>query len=206
MQFVGTCIFLTAMLAYAGASLADEPVATAVPALSPNGYASELNGLVDEEMRKWASDPLVVGTLSAHSKATDYMSASEMRALDATWRSELKKNNNALAAQTLNNPLADYLRDVMRKGAGMYTEIIAADAQGVAVAMTSPNAVYWQGKEECWSQTAGKKSPSPYIGPVRFSDDTGLFQADVAFAVFEGENLVGMIRAGVDVERFDRRF
>jgi len=195
---------LLPMLAFAAEPPAEPQPVGASPIVA--NYAADLSNLLEEDMRRWANKPIVTESLAAHSKATDYMSPAEARAMNAAWRSELKKNRKTLVTKTLENPLADYLRDVMRRGGGIYTEIIATDAKGVAVAMTSANSVYWQGKEECWLQTAEKKTIAPYIGPVKFSDDTGLFQADVAFAVFNEDKLIGMIRAGIDVERFDRRF
>ena len=175
-------------------------------ALQKPNYSNDLSTLAEEEMRRWANRPVVTESLAVHSKATNYMSDPEARAMNAKWRSELKKTQKTLASKTLQNPLAEYLRDVMRRSNGLYTEIVAVDAKGLAVAMTGVHGVYWQGREAAWQETAEKKSIAPYIGPVRFSDDTGLFQADVAFSLFNDDKLIGMIRAGVDVEYFDRRF
>jgi hypothetical protein len=181
----------------------------ALPRTAPaqnNRYAGDVTALIDNEMTVWAGRPVVVQAVLKQNEETERMTPSELKSLDAMWRSELRKAHKNLISKALDNPLSDYLRRVMQQSDGLYTEIIVTDKRGLNVAVTGVNDSYWHAKEPIWAETVGKNSLVPYIGPLSFSDNTGLFQIEVSFPLIHEEKIVGLVYAGIDVERFDRRF
>lgn len=171
-----------------------------------NRNSRAMTALIENEMRIWGQQPPLPEALEAHNARTEGMTASELKSLDALWRSELKKAHKSLITNVTENPAADYLRRVRDNSGGLYTEIVLIDARGLAVAMTGIAEKYNYSGERFWEKTVAAENALPYIGDTVFSDDTMLFQTVAVLPLVQNETITGVIYAGIDPEALEERY
>lgn len=166
-------------------------------------YDSDLIELVNLDMKKWASDNVVINGLLESNVHSEELSESDFKIVNNKWQSEFRKNVRPLIDSLMSRPLSEYLKDIQDKGQGLYTEIIVIDKYGINAGQSRLSLNYWQGEENRWVKTMKEKSYAIYMSDLHYDDNTGLFQVDVSFLLMHEDEPIGVIYAGIDIEQLE---
>lgn len=170
-----------------------------------NEHEKDLIELANTEMKAWVYNDIVIEALRRQNAKHADLSLTDKKVLDRRWQQEKRKANSPLIKKLTNNPVAEYLQKIKEESDGLYTEIIIVDDQGLNLAQTDISGSYWQGEEKKWENTFKSRSYAAYVSDVRFDDTVQMFQAEVAFMIISEDQPIGIVYAGIDVEKLDER-
>ena len=174
----------------------------AAPAYSAS-YTQDLNDFINFEVKPLVNTDIVVDSLTKQNEQHASLSESALRVLDNSWHSELRKTNQSLISQVMDNDLSKFLMKIKDAGQGVYTEITIIDSKGLNISQTSVSGSYWNVGKPRWDKTFGVKSYAPYISDIYYSDETNKFQVEISFMIISDEQPIGIIAAGIDVEQLE---
>jgi len=166
-------------------------------------YDADLEELINTDMKAWARSETVVEFLKARNERNADLSESNLKRLNSKWQSEKRKLKKPLTESTLSNELSKYLQQIKKDGQGVYIELMVIDSYALTAGQSDDSLNYWHVGEPRWEKTLGSKSYSTYISDLHFSDNSELFQVNVAFTIFVDELPIGVAYAGVDVEQLE---
>jgi GAF domain-containing protein/HAMP domain-containing protein len=124
------------------------------------------------------------------------LSQVDIERLDQQWRAADAANNDnePLVKGVLNNPIASELRK-FRAQFPQQVELFLTGVQGVSIASTNRTSDYLQSDEEWW-QTAYRDGL--YIGQPEYDDSSKTIAMNMAVAVRQNEQVVGVVRTTVN--------
>jgi hypothetical protein len=93
-----------------------------------------------------------------------------------------------------------HLRQI-QQSAPYYAEIFAMDNQGANVCMTDKTSDYWQGDEAKFTESYKGGTGAIHISDVKFDDSTQVYMVQVSVPVKDGDQVIGAITIGIDVEK-----
>lgn len=149
----------------------------------------------------WVGAPLLVESVRDQNRRHARLGRADLIGLDNRWRAELRVGGGPLMDATLNNPLAEYLRQVQTMSDGLYTEIFVMDEHGLNVAASDVTSDYWQGDEAKYLAIREAGPHAVYVGRVEQDASTQLFQVQVSVPVVDGSRVIGVVAVGVDAGR-----
>jgi hypothetical protein len=170
-----------------------------------NEYASQLKKVLDEKVRPWMSDAVVVESIRAQNDANASLDQVGIDALDQEWRSEAGAGGGAMIDGVLANALSEHLKTKKAANGELFTEIFVMDNRGLNVGQSDVTSDYWQGDEAKWQETFGAGADAYFIDEIEFDDSSEMFQAQVSAAITDpatGEP-IGAITFGVNVENLE---
>jgi hypothetical protein len=110
--------------------------------------------------------------------------------------------------------IADYMQALMDSECGKYlqkiqgstpyyAEIFVMDNQGANVAMTDKTSDYWQGDEAKFKKSFNGGSGAVFVDEVEFDDSTQAYLVQVSVPVKDGDEVIGAITFGIDVDKIE---
>jgi hypothetical protein len=161
----------------------------------------DIEELVTSEMKIWANKDIIVNAIKSQNDKNKDISIADMKILDNKWTGEKRMLKRPLAIKVLSTELSGFLKTIQDESDGLYTEIIVMDNKGMNVGQSVMSQNYWQGDQPKWEKIFPTKSYSTYISDLHFDDNTELFQVEVSFLLMSDEEPIGVVYAGIDVER-----
>ncbi|SFQ99896.1 hypothetical protein [Poseidonocella sedimentorum] len=167
-----------------------------------NDFEPALRGYLENEIRQWSGESILVSAIQAQNAKTSGLSEPEILELDNTWRNEVGNGNSEIINQVLNNSAADFLRGVIEQSGGVVTEVFLMDSVGLNVAASGTTSDYWQGDEAKHSETYDVGPDAVHIGAVEFDESSQTFQAQVSIPINDpATNMpVGALTVGLNAE------
>jgi hypothetical protein len=186
-------------------SAAPAAPASAAPPASSGEYQKQLYDLASTDIKSWVYNDLIINAIKTQNAKNADLTLTQKRAADVKWQQERLKSNSPFIHNIVGSQVSNYLRGIQNKSKGLYTELMVVDDQGMTVAQTKIGAHLWQGEQDKWANTFQSHSYAPYIRDVQFNDNTQMFQAEITVMIVSDEIPIGIVYAGVDVEKFDEQ-
>ncbi|MEM6739238.1 MAG: hypothetical protein AAF646_03920 [Pseudomonadota bacterium] len=186
-----------------GASLLAVGIATGLAGpVSANDYAPAMQAFLDEQVRPWAQDPVLVSAIAAQNAEMGTLQQSAIDALDAAWRGEVGTASTPTITPVIEGEAADFLRARVAESGGMITEVFAVDAQGMNVAASSITSDYWQGDEAKFTETFPVGPDAVHFGEVEFDESSQSYQGQISITITDPATgaPIGAMTVGVNAE------
>lgn len=145
---------------------------------------------------KLGTDPLIVEAVRAENAKGK--SLAEIKELDKKWKATPGIADYMQAM--MDSTCGKHLRGI-QQSAPYYAEIFVMDNQGANVAMTDKTSDYWQGDEAKFIQSYKGGRGAVHIGDVKFDDSTQAYLVQVSVPVKDGNEIIGAITIGIDVDK-----
>lgn len=173
----------------------------AAPALAADDFTPALQDYLASDIAPWAGDPVLVAAIAAQNAVTAGYDQAKIDALDQEWQATVGTGGNALVADVLTGPAADFLRAKVAESGGTVTEAFVTDAKGLNVAASDPTSDYWQGDEDKFQ----KVFPAPdgvFISDVELDESTQRYQGQISLTITDPATgtAIGTLTVGVDAE------
>jgi hypothetical protein len=182
---------------------------TALPLLLAAGRTEADERLLREymvdEIRQWASSPVVTLTLEASNQRYAALDQAGIDALDRQWRAERETDDQPLITAVLSSPLSSYLTKIQARSRGLYTEIFVMDARGLNAGQSAITSDFWQGDEDKWLKTFPVGPEALFIDTVEVNEQTGTENVQMNFPITQDGEVVGAITVEVNLTELRRR-
>ncbi|MEL6204440.1 MAG: hypothetical protein AAFR47_03895 [Pseudomonadota bacterium] len=180
---------LLAALVFAGAAPAGE-------------YDAAMQSYLENQVRAWANDPVIVEAILAQNGRTADLPQSEIDALDTAWRGEVGAASTPTITPVLDNAASDFLRARVAEAGGAITEAFAVDARGLNVAASSVTSDYWQGDEAKFTETFPNGPAGVHFGEVEFDESSQSYQGQISLTITDPASgqPIGAMTIGVNAE------
>lgn len=170
-----------------------------------NEYASQLQKVLEEKVRPWLSEQVVVDSIREQNAAHASLQQSNIDSLDQQWRVQADTGSGPLIERTLGNALSSFLKEKKSANGDLLTEIFVMDNRGLNVGQSDVTSDYWQGDEAKWQETFSAGPNSVFIDDIEFDDSSEMFQAQVSAAITDPDSgePIGAITFGVNIEELE---
>jgi len=151
----------------------------------------------------------------AYSTLVNYGTAPEI--VEAVKKENAKRKSlsqiKEMDKKWINTPgVVDYMKDLMDSSCGpdirniqrsskMFAEIFVMDDQGANVCMTDKTSDYWQGDEAKFQKSFNNGKGGIDISDVKFDDSSQAYIVQVSVPVKDGDQVIGAITFGIDVDK-----
>ena len=169
-----------------------------------NIYESRLKNILNNDIAKWAYNPIIINAIKEQNEAHDTLSMIEIEKLDRTWQLQINNVNRPLINEVQNKEISDFLLSKQIQSDGLYREIMVMDNRGLIVGNSIVSTDYWQGDEAKWLKTFKVGPGAIYIDNVKYDDSAQAFQAQASLTLTVGEEAIGSITIGIDTEKIER--
>ena len=176
----------------------------AIFAVTMNGIAfaeeapQEVFDLATSKLAKIGKEPVIIKAVKAAN--AENKSLSSIQELDEKWKAKAG--------------IADYMQVLMDNTCGKYlrelqnvepyiAEAFAMDNQGANVCITGKTSDYWQGDENKFVISYNRGRGGVFVDVVEFDDSTQINITQVSVPVMEGDNVIGAITFGVDIDQLN---
>lgn len=178
-----------------------------VPFTAGSAAASDylIRNYIVEDVRKWASSPVILLTLEASNQRYANLDQSGIDALDEQWRAERESTDQPLITSVLSSPLSNYLTRIQARSHGLYTEIFVMDAKGLNAGQSSITSDFWQGDESKWQKTFLVGPDAVFIDEAEVNEKTGTENAQLSLPITQDGQVVGAITVEVNLTELRRR-
>ncbi|MCR9071647.1 MAG: hypothetical protein NXI18_08005 [Alphaproteobacteria bacterium] len=172
---------------------------------SANDFADQITATLNDQVKGWISDPVVVEAIKAQNAETSGLSEADIDALDKQWRAEANAGSGPLIDEVLANKLSAFLKEKKAASNGLFSEIFVMDGKGLNVGQSDITSDYMQGDEDKWQKTYLVGPDAVFIDEVEFDDSSGQFQsqANVTIADPASGQPIGAITIGINVEKLN---
>jgi len=181
---------------------ADEQVRGTLDAEARTALRDALATLEAEAARVEAlalSDVVVETAASSSARTFDERNAAS---LDEQWKAWQKGGSGGAAEsefRRLTATEAAALLESFRARYPAHVEVFLTDKYGRNAAQIEPTSDYLQSDEAWWQHAYNEGKGALAIEPVEFDDSTGVWSVNIAVPVFDGDELVGVLRTTLDV-------
>lgn len=152
--------------------------------------------LANTSLAELGTDPVIVAAVKAENAKGKTLN--QIKARDAEWKAT--------------PGLADYMKAIMESECGKhlrkiqasapyYAEIFAMDNQGANVAMSDKTSDYWQGDEAKFKESYKNGSGAVFVDEIEFDESAQAYLCQVSVPVRDGDQVIGAITIGVDVDK-----
>jgi len=168
-----------------------------------NDFAPQITELLNNQIKPWLSDPVVIDAIKAQNAETSGLSEGDIDALDKQWRAEADAGSGPLIDKTLANALSAFLKAKKDEAGGLYSEIFVMDGKGLNVGQSDVTSDYMQGDEAKWQKTYGAGPDAVFIDEVEFDDSSEQFQSQANTTIVDPATgqAIGAITIGINVEK-----
>ena len=165
-------------------------------------YDAIMRSYVETEVRRWASDPLLVAAVSTQNAVTEGYDQAQIDALEAQWAAQAGQFDQPLIAQVTTGPAAEFLRQQVTASGGILAEVILMDARGLNVASSGETSDYWQGEEAKYLETYPNGPGAMHFGEVEFDESVQGYVGQVSFSFVAPDSgqVIGAITVGLNAE------
>lgn len=144
------------------------------------------------------TDPVVVESVKAENAKGKTLA--QVKEMDEKWKAHAGIADYMLTM--MDSGCGKHLADV-QNSAPYYAEIFVMDNQGANVAMTDKTSDYWQGDEAKFQKSFAGGAGAVFVDEVEFDDSTQAYLVQVSVPVKDGDNVIGAITFGVDVDKIE---
>lgn len=171
-------------------------------AASANEFEPAMRAYFETQIATWVNDPAIVAAIVAQNARTADFSADTVQALDQAWRAEVGTSGSELVNDVLQNPAADFLRQIVTDSGGTITEVFIMDSIGLNVAASAATSDYWQGDEEKFTLTYPTGAGTLHFGEVEFDESSQSYQGQISIAIADPETnqVIGAMTVGVNAD------
>ncbi|KPK01108.1 MAG: hypothetical protein AMK71_06780 [Nitrospira bacterium SG8_35_4] len=124
----------------------------------------------------------------------------QVKVLDEKWKATPGVADYMQAL--IDSECGKYLRTV-QNASPYYAEIFVMDNLGGNVCMTDKTSDYWQGDEAKFTESYKEGKGAVHISKVKFDDSTQAYVVQVSVPVVDGDEVIGAITVGVDVDKIE---
>jgi hypothetical protein len=183
------------------APLAVAAALACTPALAQD-YTQAMQDYLDNNVRAWAEDPVIVAAIAAQNARTGDLPQSEIDALDTAWRAEVGSPDAPTIAPVLENAASEFLREQVAASGGVITEIFATDARGLNVAASAVTSDFWQGDEAKFTETFPAGPDGVHFGEIEFDESSQTYQGQISLTITDPATgaPIGAMTVGVMAE------
>jgi len=150
----------------------------------------------NSELIKIGTNPTIVSSVKAENGKGKTLE--QIKKMDEKWRSTPGIDDSMKAL--MESDCGKYLREIQQKHAFL-CEIFVMDNQGANVAMTDKTSDYWQGDEAKFKESFKGGTGAVHISDVEFDDSTQVYVVQVSVPVKDGEQVIGAITFGVNLDK-----
>ncbi len=154
--------------------------------------------LANSTLVSLGTDPIIVNAVkdeNAKGKTLD-----QIKAMDEKWKAHAGIAGYMQAI--MDSGCGKHLRKI-QSGSPYYAEIFVMDNQGANVAMTDKTSDYWQGDEAKFQKSYNNGKGAVFIDNVKFDASTQAYLVQISVPVKDGNNTIGAITIGVDVDKIE---
>ncbi|MBU1852429.1 MAG: PDC sensor domain-containing protein [Candidatus Omnitrophica bacterium] len=155
--------------------------------------------IAKQEVLVWVKNPVIVNAVrEANEEATG--SLDEIIQLDKRWRAI--EGIDEWINGFLDNPCANYLKEIQEKDKDLYPEIFVMDKQGCIVGETDKTTDYWQGDEDKFIKSFDEGKGTIFISESQFDESTQRFLIQLSVPIIDpySKNTIGVITVGIDLD------
>jgi hypothetical protein len=151
------------------------------------------------ELRRWAADPTVVQTVKrANAQAR---SLPDIREIDKQWQSTGGVDDFMRSLMT--NAGSEKLRS-LRSTLPEIAEAFVTDRRGANAAMTHKTSDYWQGDEAKFTKAIAGSRSDYHVEPVSFDESIQAYAVQIALAVYDDGNAIGVMVVTLNLEMLEQ--
>lgn len=159
-----------------------------------------------EQVREWASSPVVLLTLEASNERYANLDQAAIDALDAQWTAEREVTDQPLITAVLSSPLSSYLTKIQANSQGLFAAIFVMDGTGLNAGQSAITSDFWQGDEAKWQKTYQVGADAVFIDEVELNEDTGAEIRQLSMAISQDGKVVGAVTVDVNITELRRRY
>lgn len=178
-------------------------LAAATTTASANDFAPQITKVLNEQIRPWLNDPIVVEAIKAQNLITASYTQERITELDKQWRAEAKAGSGPLVDSYMKNELSAFLRKKDADSNGLFSEVFIMDAKGLNVGQSDLTTDYEQGDEAKWQKTYQVGPDAVFIDDVEFDESSKAFQSQVSATIVDPATgkAIGAVTIGINVEK-----
>lgn len=187
---------LTLLTTGAGLLLATSPVH------AEEAYVAPVKAYIEENVRPWLSDPVLIDAVKAQNAANAALTQAEIDALDQKWRAETESGDKPMIDGVLANPLSAFLKSKQEASSDLITEVFVTDNKGLNVGQSDVTSDYWQGDEAKWTESFGAGPDGLFVDEAEKDESTQMLQSQASVAIKDpasGE-AIGAITIGINLD------
>ena len=156
--------------------------------------------MVDETINKWLLDAQVLDAVKAQNTETSAFDQAKIDDVDAKW----KAGDAGTVDKVMNSKLSAFLKDVLVKSDGLYTEIIIMDAKGLNVGLSDKTSDAWQGDEDKFTKSFGAGAGSVHLGEVELDESSQTYSQQLSVPIVDGGTLIGAATIGLNADKLPK--
>ncbi len=162
-----------------------------------------LESLAKNITQNWLSNAALLQGLQAQNKRHNSLSEQAIKELDKQWVNEHLTETKPLQTSVLNNPAAEYLKQLKSRAGGLFEEIFVMDNKGLNLASSDVTSDYWQGDEDKFKNSFGFGGGAIFIDEVEYDESTRTYLSQISITISDPDtgNAIGAITVGVNVEQ-----
>ena len=156
----------------------------------------EIFDLANSKLIKLGLDPVIIEAVKAENQKGKTIE--RIKEMDEKWKAHAGIAD--YMAAMMESECGKYLRDI-QNSTKYFSEIFVMDDKGANVAMTDKTSDYWQGDEAKFQKSFNGGQGSLFVDEVEFDDSTQAYLVQVSFPVKEGNQVIGAVTVGIDIDR-----
>lgn len=175
---------------------------SALPAGAEEAYEAPVKAFIEENVRPWLSDPVLVDAIKAQNAANATLTQADVDALDQKWRAETESDAKPMIDGVLATPLSAFLKSKQEASSDLITEVFVTDNKGLNVGQSDVTSDYWQGDEAKWSKSFGAGPDGLFVDEAEKDESTQMLQSQASVAIKDpasGE-AIGAITVGINLD------
>lgn len=175
---------------------------SALPAGAEEAYEAPVKAFIEENVRPWLSDPVLVDAIKAQNAANATLTQADVDALDQKWRAETESDAKPMIDGVLATPLSAFLKSKQEASGDLITEVFVTDNKGLNVGQSDVTSDYWQGDEAKWSKSFGAGPDGLFVDEAEKDESTQMLQSQASVSIKDpasGE-AIGAITVGINLD------
>jgi hypothetical protein len=152
--------------------------------------------MANTELSKMGTDPVIVKAVKEENKKGKTLD--QIKEMDKKWKAHAGIADYMQAL--MDSECGRHIRKI-QESAPYYAEIFVMDNKGANVSMTDKTSDYWQGDEAKFQKSFNKAQGSVFVDEVEFDGSTQTYLVQVSVPVIEGNEAIGAITFGIDVDK-----